>query len=124
MSFVGMCERHHSCKTDVLEKYPNGLHVDKLARVVRLLATEGCFTEGQEFFFPPSAFMPRMSRFMISDRISAKYLCHQPFHLLPSGARILVSTFIQLRNVIHDWLDAEAAVIVMNVRPRALIVGC
>ncbi|KAF8443681.1 S-adenosyl-L-methionine-dependent methyltransferase [Boletus edulis BED1] len=43
---------------DVLEKYPKGLHVDelaklvnlekgKLARVLRLLATKGCFTEGK-----------------------------------------------------------------------------
>ena len=47
---------------DVLEKFPNGLHVDelaklvnleqgKLSRVLRLLATKGCFTEG-EFFHP------------------------------------------------------------------------
>lgn len=46
---------------DVLEKYPKGLHVDdlaklvnlekgKLTRVLRFLATKGCFTEGEDFF--------------------------------------------------------------------------
>lgn len=46
---------------DALEKFPKGLHVDelaklvslekgKLARVLRLLATKGCFTEGKSFF--------------------------------------------------------------------------
>lgn len=45
---------------DALEKYPKGLHVDelsklvnlekfKLTRVLRLLATKGCFTEGKVF---------------------------------------------------------------------------
>ena len=45
---------------DALEQYPNGLHVDelsklvnlekgKLARVLRLLATKGCFIEGKDF---------------------------------------------------------------------------
>lgn len=50
---------------DVLERFPKGLHVDelaglvhlekgKLARVLRLLATKGCFTEGKSFL-PPHA---------------------------------------------------------------------
>jgi len=46
----------HAKVTDALEKYPHGLHVDelsklvnlekgKLARVLRFLATKGCFIE-------------------------------------------------------------------------------
>ena len=46
--------------TDILMNYPNGIHVDelskvveiepkKLARVLRLLATRGCYNEGRSY---------------------------------------------------------------------------
>ena len=87
MSFEWACVDvvHRAKVADALEQFPNGLHVNelaklvnleggKLARVLRLLATQGCFAEGKVFtplararHIHPSPFNP--SR--------AKLLCEQ-----------------------------------------------
>jgi chromosome segregation and condensation protein ScpB len=57
--------------TNVLLNYPKGIHVNelskiikiepkKLARVLRLLATRGCYNEGKELFVTRSAFHLRI----------------------------------------------------------------
>ena len=76
---------HRAKVADTLEQFPNGLPVDelaklvglekvKLARVLRLLATKGCFTEGKGFH-------PQFTRVLSShftlNLSCAKHLCEQ-----------------------------------------------
>ena len=69
---------------DELEKLPNGLRVDdlanlvqlekgKLARIIRLLATKGCFAEGKTFHLLVSYIS-----YLAFTFSCAKYFCKQP----------------------------------------------
>ncbi|KAG9311301.1 O-methyltransferase-domain-containing protein [Chiua virens] len=75
---------------DTLTKYPKGLHVEELAklanlekgkltRVLRLLATKGCFTEGTAlFFYFRGALVSRIQQ-LICNSSRAKCLFEQPY---------------------------------------------
>ncbi|KAG9311544.1 S-adenosyl-L-methionine-dependent methyltransferase [Chiua virens] len=82
MSFESACVRVviRAKIADVLQNYPNGLHVDELAKLVnlekgklgrllRLLATKGCFTEVKPNIFANN----RISLITCSDSYSAAY---------------------------------------------------
>ena len=77
---------HRAKVADALEQFPNGLHVDelaklvglekvKLARVLRLLATKGCFIEGK--CFHPPQFTPVSYSHLTLNLSRAKRLCEQ-----------------------------------------------
>ncbi|KAG9311297.1 S-adenosyl-L-methionine-dependent methyltransferase [Chiua virens] len=100
MSFEWACVRVVICAkvADMLEKYPDGLHVDdlaklvnlekgKLTRVLRLLATKGCFTEVKPNIFANN----RISlNTLSSSNVSA--LARLSVEDAPHGALVLYET--------------------------------